>query len=139
MEIVRRITDYSIRALVHLALNPEREVTGTEISEEQDVPLGYVHKIMQRLNRYGFVNSHRGPSGGFFLAKNPGKISVLEIAEAMQGKLSSNKCFLEKDPCPRAPKCVIKKNWLALDRQITGFLKSISLQDLVDQMVEAGS
>ncbi len=138
MEIVRRITDYSIRALVHLALHPEIEVTGAEVSEEQNVPLGYVHKIMQRLNRRGLVNSHKGPSGGFSLAKSPEKISVLEIVEAMQGRLSSNKCFLEKDPCPRAPECAIKKNWLHLDRQIAGFLQSITLQDLVDQIVEAG-
>jgi DNA-binding IscR family transcriptional regulator len=56
----------------------------------------------------------------------------------MQGKLVMNKCFLGKDGCPRAPKCVLKGNWLQLEQRIAGFLCQITLLDLVEQVREGG-
>lgn len=139
VEIVRRNTDYGIRALVHLALHSGEDVTAGEIAEEQGVPLDYLQKILQKLTRTGFVNAHRGAYGGFYLARKPEDINLLEVTEAMQGKLAMNKCFLGKDSCPRAPKCVLKYNWAQLEQRITGFLSQITLQDLVAQIRDGGS
>ncbi len=138
MEIIRRNTDYSIRALVHLGLHPGVEVTAGEIAEKQEVPLEYLQKILQKLTRGGLVLSHRGAYGGFMLAREPDEINLLEIIETMQGKLVMNKCFLGKDGCPRAPKCVLKGNWLQLEQRIAGFLSQITLLDLVEQVREGG-
>lgn len=138
MEIIRRNTEYSIRALVHLALLSGREATAGEIAEEQEVPLEYLQKILQKLTRGGFVGAHRGAYGGFYLAKKPEDINLLEVIELMQGKLVMNKCFLGKDGCTRAPKCVLKYNWLQLEQRITGFLSQITLSDLVKQVREGG-
>ena len=134
MEIIRRNTDYSIRALVYLALHSSVEIKAGEIAEKQEVPLEYLQKILQRLTRGGFILSHRGAYGGFSLAKEPEDINLLEIIETMQGKLVMNKCFLGKDGCPRAPKCVLKDTWLQLEQRISGFLSQITLQDLVEQV-----
>ncbi len=138
MEIIRRKTEYGIRALVHLALHPGKEVTAAEIAEEQDVPLEYLQKILQKLTRGGFVGAQRGAYGGFYLAKNPEEINLLEVIELMQGKLAMNKCFLGKDGCNRAPKCVLKYNWLQLEQRIAGFLSQITLLDLAEQVREGG-
>lgn len=139
MEIIRRNTDYSIRALVHLALHLGEEVTAGEIAKEQEVPLEYLQKILQKLTRGGFVLSHRGAYGGYIVAREPEDINLLDVIETMQGKLVMNKCFLDKDGCPRAPKCVLKDNWLQLEQRIAGFLCQITLQDLVDQVRKGGS
>jgi len=135
MEIIRRNTEYGIRALLHLATHPETMVNAGEIAEQQDVPIDFLQKILQRFVRSGIVDSYRGAQGGFSLAKEPREISVLEIVEILQGKLAVNKCFLgEKDGCPRSPKCPLKYNWLDLQQKIADFLKGITLQDLVDQL-----
>jgi Rrf2 family protein len=139
MEIIRRNTDYSIRALVHLAFHLGEEIPAGQIAEEQDIPLDYLHKILQKLTRRGFVSSHRGVQGGFSLAISPSEINLLDIIETMQGKLVMNKCFLGKDRCPRAPKCVLKYNWLQLEQKIAEFLRQTSLQDLVEQVRDGGS
>jgi Rrf2 family protein len=138
MEIIRRKTDYGIRALIHLALHPHKEVTAAEIAEEEDVPLEYLHKILQKLARGNFINTHRGAHGGVCLVKLPEEINLLEVIETLQGKVAVNKCFLGKDGCPRAPKCVLKYNWLQLEQKITAFISQITLQDLVDQVREGG-
>lgn len=138
MEIVRRNTEYAIRALVHLAANPEKVVSAWEIAESQDVPAGFLQKILQKFVKLGIVTSHRGAQGGFSLAKGPDQVTLLEIVEAMQGQLAMNRCFLGRDGCSRAAGCSLKQNWLQMEQQIAGHMGGITLQDLVDQ-IKAGA
>ncbi len=138
MEVIRRDTEYGIRALVHLASHPGGPVSAGEIAASQDVPIEFLQKILQKFTRCGFVSSHRGAQGGFTLAKDPRQISVLEIVEAVQGKIAVNRCFLGRDGCPRAPKCPLKENWFQVEQMIADFLGGVTLQDLVDQLREAG-
>jgi len=134
MEIIRRNTDYAIRALVHLAINLGQVVSAGEIAASQEVPIDFLQKILQKFVRQGLVQSHRGIQGGFSLSRDPSQVTVLEIVEIMQGKLVMNRCFLGKDGCPRAPKCVLKQNWLNLEQQLVDSLAGITLQDLVNQL-----
>jgi Rrf2 family protein len=134
MEIIRRNTEYGIRALLHLALHRQSMVTAGEIAEQQDVPIDFLQKILQKFVKAGMVDSYRGAQGGFSLAKEPQEISMLEVLEILQGKLAVNKCFLgENNGCPRSSECPLKYNWLQLQQKIEAFLKGITLQDLVDQ------
>jgi len=134
MEIIRRNTDYAIRALVHLAINLGQVVSAGEIAASQEVPIDFLQKILQKFVRQGLVQSHRGIQGGFSLSRDPSQVTVLEIVEIMQGKLVMNRCFLGKDGCPRAPKCALKQNWLDLEQQLVDSLAGITLQDLVNQL-----
>ncbi|MGI6647685.1 MAG: RrF2 family transcriptional regulator [Bacillota bacterium] len=134
MEIIRRNTDYAIRALVHLAINLGQVVSAGEIAASQEVPIDFLQKILQKFVRQGLVQSHRGIQGGFSLSRDPSQVTVLEIVEIMQGKLVMNRCFLGKDGCPRAPKCALKQNWLDLEQQLVDSLAGITLQDLANQL-----
>jgi Rrf2 family protein len=134
MEVIRRNTEYAIRALVHLAANPGAVVSACEIAGSQDVPLEFLQKILQKFVKRGIVASHRGVQGGFSLAREPGAVPLLEIVETMQGKLSMNRCFLGRDGCPRAAGCALKQNWLQMEGEITSHLAGITLQYLVDQV-----
>jgi DNA-binding IscR family transcriptional regulator len=44
-------------------------------------------KVLQRLAQVGFLSSTRGPNGGFVLRKKPADINLLQIYEAIEGKL----------------------------------------------------
>ena len=79
MEIIRRNTDYAIRALVHLAINSGQVVSAGEIAASQEVPLDFLQKILQKFVRKGLVRSHRGIQGGFSLSREPGQVTVLEL------------------------------------------------------------
>jgi Rrf2 family protein len=137
MEIIRRNTEYAIRALVHLAANQQSVANALEIADSQEVPLEFLQKILQKFVKSGIVESRRGVQGGFALAREPGKVTLLEIVETMQGKLVMNRCLLGRDGCPRAPKCPLKYNWLQMEGQIASHLAGITLQDLVAQVLES--
>lgn len=134
MELIRRNTEYAIRALVHLATCEGEVVSAKEIAEAQDIPIEFLQKILQRLVRAGFVVSHRGTQGGFSLARKPDEVSLLEVVTTMQGRPAANKCFLGRERCERAPSCRLKQNWLTLEQKVNEFLADITLQDLADQI-----
>lgn len=138
MEIIRRNTEYAIRALVHLAANRAAVASAWEIADSQEVPVEFLQKILQKFVKRGIVDSRRGAQGGFFLAREPCEVTLLEIVETMQGKLAMNRCFLGREEgCPRSPNCPLKHNWLQMEGQITSHMAGITLQDLVDQVKAA--
>jgi len=133
VELIRRNTEYAIRALVHLAGSPGEVVKAGEIAQAQDIPPDFLQKVLQKLTRAGLVVSHRGVQGGFSLGRAPEAISVLEVVTVMQGKPAVNKCFLG-DGCPRAPACRLKKSWLQMEEKLVSFFAGVSLKDLADQV-----
>ncbi len=75
--------EYALRAVMHLASAPGRPRAAKEIAESAKIPGGYVSKVLQDLARAGILDSKRGPSGGFSLAREPANISVLEVINAV--------------------------------------------------------
>lgn len=138
MPIVRRNTDYALRALVHLALSEGRVQCVSAISSAEGIPMEFLHKILQKFSRHGIVKSHRGVTGGFSLAKHPGEVSVRDVIEIMQGQLAVNRCLLGEGACDRSDRCSLMSNWIEVQTQIVKFLEGLSLQDLADQARHAG-
>lgn len=134
LEIIRRNTEYGIRALVALAAEPGAVKSAREVSLSQDIPLEFLHKILQKFLRAGLVVSHRGAKGGFSLAGDPASVKVLDVIELLQGRPTVNRCFIGVEGCPRAPGCPLKNKWLEMEVKIAELMREISLQDLVDQV-----
>jgi Rrf2 family protein len=132
MEFIRRNTDYALRALVHLAQKKQEDVVFVRtIAKEENVSEDFLRKIFQTLTEAGIVNSHRGPKGGFSLAKAPGEITVLEVMEALQGPVVINRCFLGKDYCSNFSRCELKDRLIGVQKGMLNFLNSITIAHLL--------
>lgn len=77
-----------------------------QIAELTSSSKHHVAKIFQRLVKDGFLESHRGPSGGFTLKKKASEISLLEVYESIEGKIQITKCPHDKHICP-FEKCIM--------------------------------
>lgn len=131
MDIIRRNTDYALRAMAHLAKNYGGESISTRIiSEREDISYQLACKLMQKMNDAGLVTSTMGPKGGFTLSKEPSQINLLEIIQAVQGPLSVNKCLAEEDICPRKDLCPLTGKMKELQDYIVNFLSDATLGDL---------
>ncbi len=103
-----RGTDYGIRGVLHLAMQPFEQVTLLrDVAEEQDIPESYLAKIFQDLNKAGLVRSHRGAKGGFSLARPASEITLRQVIEALQGPISLNRCLDIRDVCPHQEECAV--------------------------------
>jgi Rrf2 family protein len=87
---VNRSTEYALLAVGHIAKNQgDGVVLSEDVAKQYDIPLEYLLKILQQLVRANVLRSKRGPGGGFSLAKPTNKITMLEIIEAVAGRLTS--------------------------------------------------
>jgi Rrf2 family nitric oxide-sensitive transcriptional repressor len=77
-------TEYGLRAVVILSLDPNASIAAQDIAERTKVPAKYMSKVLQDLGKAGILASQRGPSGGFSLAKPPAKITLLDVVTVFQ-------------------------------------------------------
>lgn len=78
---------YGIAAIIELAHQYGNGVTQIkDIAERRKIPKNYLEQIFNRLTRHGIIKSVRGKNGGYLLADDPAKISLLKILEALEGE-----------------------------------------------------
>src|SRR5262245_32506427 len=105
--------EYALRALLVLGLNYDEGVVpiGT-ISQEQNIPKRFLEQILAELKSAGVVESRRGISGGYRLAKRPAQIPLSSIVRHIEGALAPVSCvsekFYEKCSCPDESRCAIR-------------------------------
>ena len=131
MDVIRRNTDYAVRLVVHLAKHYGNEPISTRASSvEEHVPYQLACKLMQKLNNAKLVTSCMGPRGGFVLAAEPSKISLLDVVEAIQGSINMNRCLLSDDTCPKRTTCAVRGKLASLQKNINSGLAGITLDEL---------
>src|SRR5262245_46594447 len=103
------------------------------IAERQQISLAYLEQLFLKLRRACLVESARGRSGGYRLARPAASISVAEIMAAVEEGVRMTRCHGEAvTPCVAGQRCLTHGLWDALGEQILVFLKSISLADVID-------
>ena len=120
---------YSVKALLDLSLQPNNSLVSTrEIAKRQDIPAPYLEKLLIEMRRAGLVKSIRGAHGGYQLARQPAKISLGEILEAVGETV---------EPLPnhqvspgQAEDWVTFSLWQRLHEKLKEALYSITLADL---------
>ncbi len=131
MDIIRRNTDYALRAAVELANNYGLLPMATkQIADRRKIPYQLACKLLQRLHKAGIVKSEMGPTGGFTLGRNPSKITVLQVVEAVQGPVLLSKCLVSKSFCGLSRCCPINPELGRLQSKINKFLNGLTLKHL---------
>lgn len=131
MDIIRRNTDYALRAAVELAGRfGDVPVATKELSGRQGIPYQLACKLLQRLNKARIVKSTLGPAGGFMLNRNPSKITVRQVVEAVQGPVRLSRCLFAKNFCRLSKRCTINPELGRLQKNINVFLDGLSLRQL---------
>src|SRR4051812_15288536 len=81
-----RATSYAVEALAHMAAGgPEKVYASHDIAEAEGLPERFLLRVLKPLVNRGLLRSLRGPHGGYRLARQANKITLLEILEAAEG------------------------------------------------------
>jgi Rrf2 family iron-sulfur cluster assembly transcriptional regulator len=122
---------YGILGIQYLAEKEKNVITPlSEISEAKDIPEKFLAKIFQSLSRAGITRSHRGVRGGFTLAKDPVKLSVKEILEAIQGPYHLMKCIPDFSICDKDDFCALRELLILAENKLVSTLEEYTLADL---------
>jgi Rrf2 family protein len=102
MQTALRISEAASLALHSMALLASDSGTlqpARKVAEALRVSEAHLAKVMQRLQKQGFVESVRGPKGGFRLASGARDLTLLEILEAVDGPFEPSGCLLGRALC----------------------------------------
>ena len=133
---------YAVMAMADLARRQaeavERAVALSDIAARQEISLSYLEQLFARLRRKGLVQSHRGPGGGYRLAREASVTTIAEIVLAVDEPLRATRCGAKAPGCMRkGERCLTHDLWEETGRQIEAWLASVSLEDVVAGRVSA--
>ena len=78
-----------------------------DIAGDEDIPKEYLAKVLRQLADADLVSATRGASGGYQLARNPARISFLDVIEAVEGKVALNACCDAGAGCDKLRGCAM--------------------------------
>ena len=133
---------YAVMAMADLAKNNVKKPTSlAEISLRQGISISYLEQLFLKLRKNNLVQSARGPSGGYVLAKPPGEIKLLSIISAVDEKIKTVKCKREsKKGCNgKSIKCITHNLWDDLENHINKFFEDNTLNDILFKEVRNNS
>ena len=107
-------------------------VNVVQISDKLKSSKHHVAKVMQRLVKDGFLHSHRGPTGGFVLKKEPKDISLLDLYESIEGKIDIGDCPLDNPVCP-FNRCIFNNVTRKLTEEFVNYMKAETLDKYVNK------
>ena len=110
-------------------------VSIAELSRSEGITEPNVAKMMRLLRQAGFVQSTRGQSGGYALARPAAEIQVGEVLAVLGGRLyEPSFCDAHtgvEQLCTHMTDCSIRSVWRLVQRAVDEVLGKITLKDLL--------
>jgi Rrf2 family transcriptional regulator, iron-sulfur cluster assembly transcription factor len=125
---------YAVMAMADLAKcgGDGAVVPLSAIAERQNLSVAYLEQIFLRLRRAGLVESARGRSGGYVLARRAQDITIAAIMEAVHEETRMTRCLDGDVGCLGEQRCLTHELWHALGGHIAAFLSDVTLQEVLD-------
>jgi Rrf2 family protein len=126
-------SEYAILALVELAThyNQSEPLQIRQIAAQQNIPDRYLEQLLATMRRGGLVKSQRGAKGGYLLAREPWKITILEVLICLEGLEAR---LAEEDSAPKTVEsAVVYEIWQESHKAAQAVLQNYTLQDLCDK------
>src|SRR5262245_27462252 len=132
--------EYGLRCLLRLARHSgEQALTIPEIAAAEGLSPPYVAKLLAVLRQAGLIDSVRGRSGGYMLAKAPASIGLGSLLLVLGEPLFEEPGYCERHAgtasengnCVHLGSCSLRSLWYTLEQWIRRSLDQITLADLL--------
>lgn len=130
LELTKK-TDLAFQALEVIASARGDRVSGHELAERLDVSGQYLPHVMAPLTRAGWVSSVSGPHGGYVIAQDLDRISLLSLIEAVEGPIDDSRCLHLGPIHTSGVTCALHDPWTKARRAMLVELESTHLGDVI--------
>ncbi len=135
---IAKLTDYGIVLLTHIARDRGSGVhTAREVASAAKLPFPTVSQLLKSLSRSGLLVSHLGVKGGYTLARKPDEISVLDVIDALEGRVAVTEC--NEHPagnCNLETVCPVRANWQRINIAVRRALQNLRMSDMIRPLPE---
>ena len=123
--------DYALRLLVYLSINKDKGlIKAEEVSKDQGIPIKFLQRIANDLQKSGVISSTRGPHGGHEIIVDPKNLYVSEIIKILDYTLSPVDCLDDLDICIHTSSCSQRELWKDVENVLIDHLSKISIFEL---------
>nr|HCX61085.1 hypothetical protein [Clostridiales bacterium] len=84
------------------------------------------------LRKGGYIDTVRGPQGGYFLARKPDEITVGMILRTLEGDITTSEC-ISKEVCSRESICATRVILEKIENSINNVIDNITLADMYEE------
>ena len=131
--------EYGLRCVLRLAKTESGSATLPELAAAEGLSVAYVAKLMGVLRHAGLLDSVRGRSGGYTLAKPADEIGLGSLLLTLGEPLFEEAEYCQKHAGTEAPNgvctnhatCTLKSLWQTLEHWLRRTLDEITLADLI--------
>lgn len=124
-------TDYALRVLLALALQPDQNVPVARLAEQFRVSLTHLQKVVQHLGQAGWVSSARGRGGGVRLALPAAEVRLGDVIRSIEPPTGLVECLGEgHSDCPLLGGCALQKALISAEEAFFQSLNRHSLASL---------
>lgn len=129
--------ELALQAVLFLSIKKDQIIFNSlEVSRELKVPKEFVSKMMQSLTDSGIIGSKKGKNGGFYLARRPSQIKLIEIVEAIDGLGVFNNCVLGFPNCSSQDPCPVHNKWGKIRDDAFKMLSEETLEELKEKTIK---
>jgi Rrf2 family protein len=133
--------DYGVRALVALARfeveRPGVPVKRETLATQEAIPGKFLDDILRSLRNSSVVKSHRGPEGGWTLARPAAEITVADVIRVLEGPLASVRGMRPDELAADGVAEPFVSLWVAVRVSLRSVLEHVTLADLVEGQLPA--
>lgn len=128
--------EYAIKALIFIAqkTNNERKVGIRDVAEGIDSPEHFIAKILQTLSKKGFVNSSKGPNGGFYMDENTLEVTLADVVKEIDGDKILYGCGIGLKRCSETHPCPIHNDFKVIREQIVEMLEKSKIRMFIENL-----
>ncbi|MBI3805162.1 MAG: Rrf2 family transcriptional regulator [Nitrospirae bacterium] len=135
-------SEYAVLALLALSLHAGPGPLQVKmIAQREKIPARFLEQVMNLLKKHGFVESVRGPYGGYRLTKPPEQIRLGEILQAIEGPFVAIDSISRRqsdslEPPEEGENTLLKEVWDEVGTSLREHLDSINFKDLSERKKE---
>ncbi|OGD62031.1 hypothetical protein A2160_00510 [Candidatus Beckwithbacteria bacterium RBG_13_42_9] len=123
--------DYGLELLTVLAKKGQATVISLkDLTKASRLPYRFASQLAVSLKAAGILGSREGIGGGYFLAKEPEKVTVAEVVAALEGEEGLVHCSGGAS-CLRGKVCQVKSVWGQIQNDIKNIMSEYTVADLV--------
>ena len=104
-------SDLALKSLRCINDSNDDLVAGKWLAEKLGITTHYLPQVLSPLVKAGWVTSTPGPRGGYKLVVSLDDISVLDVIEAIEGRIQDQGCVQRGIPCPDFDLCALHAPW----------------------------
>jgi len=128
--------EYGLRCMLGAASSsPDKPVTVSAIAQSERISVAYASQLLNLLREAHLVESLRGRSGGYYIARPAEQISLSEILAALGGHIFEpeycDRFPGEEDSCVHMGDCSLRSLWGTLEGIVEQVLTRTTLADLL--------